>query len=40
MIGKNLTVADLAAYFEIQSLIVVDYNFSRWKKIVGWMSKL
>jgi len=28
MIGKDLTVADLAAYFEIQSLVVVDMDFS------------
>ena len=37
MIGKSLTVPDLAAFFEIQSLIVVDFDFSPWKKISEWM---
>ena len=33
MIGKGLTVADLAVFFEVQSLIVVDFDLSPWKKV-------
>lgn len=40
MIGKGMTVADISAYYEIKSLIVVDFDFSPWKNIVRWMHEL
>ena len=40
MIGEGLTAADISAYFQIQSLIVVDFDFSGWKKISTWMELL
>lgn len=30
-------MADLSCYFELQSLMVVDYDFSKWNKISKWM---
>lgn len=30
-------MADLSCYFELQSLAVVDYDFSKWNKISKWM---
>ena len=40
MIGKAITVADLAAYFEFQSLVVVEFDFSPWSKVQTWMAML
>lgn len=40
MIGNSLTVADLAAYFEFQSLVVVDFDFGSWVKVAKWMEKV
>lgn len=40
MIGTSLTVADISAYYEIQSLVVVDYDYSKWPKITAWMSRV
>jgi hypothetical protein len=37
MIGRGLTVADLSAYYEIKSLMVVDFDLTPWKKIISWM---
>ena len=33
-------MADLAAYFEIQSLVVVDFDFNSWKNVQRWMDIL
>ena len=40
MIGKALTVADLAVFFEVQSLIVVDFDLSPWKKVSKMIENL
>jgi glutathione S-transferase len=40
MIGTKLTPADLAAYFELQSLIVVNFDFAPYEKISKWMKVL
>lgn len=37
MVGPKLSIADLSAYFEIQSLILVDFPFEKWPKISQWM---
>jgi glutathione S-transferase len=40
MIGKSLTVADIAAYFEMSTLELVDFSFSKWENISKWMKAM
>lgn len=40
MIGKSLTVADIAAYFEMSTLELIDFDFSRWENITKWMKAM
>jgi glutathione S-transferase len=37
LIGNSLTVADLAAYFELATLELVDFGFGRWENVSKWM---
>jgi glutathione S-transferase len=37
MIGTTLTAADLAAYFEIQTMELLDYKFTQFDKLAKWM---
>ena len=40
MIGTMLSFADLLAYFEIQSLVILDFDFGKYKLITKWMKKM
>jgi glutathione S-transferase len=40
MIGRTLTVADLAAYFELQTLELIDYTFDDCENIIRWMEMM
>ena len=40
MIGKELTVADLSAYYEILMLELVGWRWKKWAKMDAWMNKM
>ena len=40
LIGKKITPADLAAYFELQSLDLLDFSFKKWPKVQKWMKNI
>ena len=37
IIGNEISIADLAAFYEIQFMILKDYDFSKWKNLTKWM---
>ena len=40
LVGNEPSIADLSAYFEIQFLMLKDYNFAKWEKLNQWMQRV
>lgn len=40
IVGNQISIADISAYFEIQFLFIRDYNFAKWDKLNRWMQRI
>jgi len=37
IVGEYPSIADLSAFYEIEFLMLLDYDFGKWKGLARWM---
>lgn len=40
IVGDEMSIADLSAYYEITFLSLVNYDFAKWDKIHRWIKTM
>jgi len=40
IVGDEMSIADLSAYYEITFLSLVNYNFEKWDKLHKWIKSM